>query len=203
MRSQEQIFSSKSFHLLLIHSISSLSLLHSAQTHSWSPHFPHPCSLLQFLWISKLMSTSLLLRPAFPNLQSSCAQKTRIFVFCPYHYLSLEKQKQFSTQILFPNPLLFKNLQMNASLFFLMSHVTSDSLKRFPWLELLPRASNHSNTWEGEKGRLVVHHQTRNPSKAHSHTNAHRPGNSASEDREYEEPPYIFACQKGEMMPIG
>lgn len=157
----------------------SLSASHRAQT--WSPHIPHPCFLLQFLWISKSLSTSLLLRPAFPNVQSSCAQKTRIFVFRPYHYLALEKQKQFSTQILFPNPLLFKNLQMNASHFFspLMSHVTSDNLKSFPWLELLPRASSHPSTWEKEKGRLVVHHQTPNPSEAHSHTNAHRPGSSA------------------------
>lgn len=70
---------------------------------------------------------------------------------------------------------------MNASHFFspLMSHVTSDNLKSFPWLELLPRASSHPSTWEKEKGRLVVHHQTPNPSEAHSHTNAHRPGSSA------------------------
>lgn len=85
-----------------------------------------------------------------------------------------------------------------------MSHVTSDSLKRFPWVELLPRASSHPNTWEKEKGRLIAHYQTPNPSEAQSHTNAHRPGSSASEDRGYEEPPYyIFACQKGQMMPIG
>ena len=59
------------------------------------------------------------------------------------------------------------------------------------------------NTWEKEKGRLVAHYQTPNPSEAQSYTNAHRPGSSASEDRGYEEPPYIFACQKGQMVPIG
>lgn len=179
MSSHEQIFSSKSFHLL-IHSLSSLSLLHT------EPRLGLPTSHIPASSSSSCGSLSHCPLPCYSDLHFQMYShhvlwKQGFLSSAPTITLLWKNKNNSALKYYFLTPFFLRIFKWMPVIFFspLMSHVTSDNLKSFPWLELLPRASSHPSTWEKEKGRLVVHHQTPNPSEAHSHTNAHRPGSSA------------------------